>query len=134
MDECQIPIIGIKPNIYGILLYIFSKMIRSLELLTEANSYIGKVRPPILVFDNLFSSAVGVKVLPLRLVLDNLFWVKTLPFYAADDVLTLSTIAKMPDNIPKDFRYLALLVPIPLGKNEKKPGNAIPGPRGHTLA
>ena len=121
MDECQIPIVGIKPDVYGTLVNVFSKMIRSMELLTKTASHIGKVRPPILHFDNLFSSAFGVKVLPLALVLDNLSQVESLPFYAADDVLTLGTIAKMPDNIFKDFQYLALSVPIPLGKNEKGP-------------
>ena len=90
-------------------------MICSFELLTKATSDVGKVRSPILLFKNLFISA-GVKVLPLTLVLDNLSQVKTLPFYAADNVLTLGTIAKMPDNIFKDFQYLALSVPIPLGK------------------
>ena len=90
-------------------------MIRSLKLLTKATSDVGKVGPPILVFDTLLISP-GVKVFPFTLVLDNLPQVKTLPFYAADNVLTLSTIAKMPNNIFKDFRYLALLAPIPSGK------------------
>ena len=112
MDECQIPIVGLKPHIYGIRHYIFSKMIRSLELLTKATSDVGKVGSPILLFKNLFISA-GVKVLPFTLIFDNLSQVKTFPFYAADNVLTLSTIAKMANNIPEDFRYLALLVPIP---------------------
>ena len=87
-------------------------MICSFELLTKATSDVGKVRSPILLFKNIFIFA-GMKVLPLALVLDNLSQVKTLPFYAADNVLTLGTIAKMANNIPEDFRYLALLVPIP---------------------
>ena len=90
-------------------------MIHSLELLTKATSDVGKIGSPILVHNTLFISA-GVKVLPLTLVLENISQVKTLPFYAADNVLTLSTIAKMPNNIVKDFWYLALLVPIPTGK------------------
>ena len=73
MDECQIPIVGIKPDIYGILISVFSKMIRSLEFLTKATSDVGKVRPPILIFNLLFLSwCLKVEVFSLALVFDKL--------------------------------------------------------------
>ena len=100
VDECQIPIFGIKPNTYGILLTVFSKMIRSLEFLTKATSDVGKVRPPILIFNLLFLSwRLKVEVFPLALVFDKLFQVEALFFYAADNVFSLGAIAKMADDI-----------------------------------
>ena len=104
VDECQIPIFGIKPNTYGILLTVFSKMVSSLELLTKATSDVGKVRPPILIFNFLFWR-LNVEVFPLALVFDKLCQVEALSFYAADNVFSLGAIAKVADDISKDLLY-----------------------------
>ena len=97
MDECQIPMIGIEPNIDGTRLYVCTKMICSLELLTNTTSDVREVWLPIVIYNNLFLSG-HVKVLPLPLVFDDISQLKTLPFYAADNVFTPSAIAKMLNN------------------------------------
>ena len=91
----------------GILIDIFPKVIRTLMHSAETSFTEGKVRSPILLDNNLFLSR-EMKASSLALVFDNFAQIKTLSFDAADNV-TLSAIAKMPNNIVAGFQVQCLV-------------------------
>ena len=92
----------------GILIDIFPKVIRTLIHSAETSFTEGKVRSPILLDNHLFLSR-EMKAPSLALVFDNFAQIKTLPFDAADNVFTLSAIAKMPNNIVAGFQVQCLV-------------------------
>ena len=108
IDKSQIPKIRIEPNVNGILIDIFPKVIRTLIHSAETSFTEGKVRSPILLDNNLFLFR-EMKALSLALVFDNFAQIKTLSFDAADNVFTLSAIAKMPNNIVAGFQVQCLV-------------------------